>query len=220
MATDGCMHELGPGRLHAAVPSRIRGMQVLTTARSGCMSQYLRARKWRTVGRPSHGGYLCCETPPEIVPEMAPATAPGGAGGGGGGSGGGVSVPPGAVSGTISGTFSGGVSVRSHAALCPDRSAVMSTVCTLRPSGEVLLETTILPRTRAQDGAGASATSPSGAPNTAPPMFDETSICLRTGMPGVAGGKFLDCDRTQVRRGLQAARSSIATALLCALISL
>ena len=187
------MHELGSGRLHAAVPSRDRGMQVLTTARSGCMPQYLRARKWRTVGRPSHGGYLCCETPPEIVPEMAP----GGAGGGGGG---GVSVPSGAVSGTISGTFSGGVSVRSHAALCPDRSAVMSTVCTLRPSGEVLLETTILPRTCAQHGAGASVTSPSGAPNTAPsPLFDEASICLRTGLPGVAGGKFLDCDRTHVR---------------------
>ena len=180
-----------------------------------CLPQYLRARKWRTVGRPSHGGFLCCETTPEIVPEMAPATAPGGAGGGGGG--GGVSVP----SGAVSGTFSGGVSVRSHAALCPDRSAVMSTVCTLRPSGEVLLETTILPRTSAQHGAGASVTSPSGAPNTAPsPLFDEASICLRTGMPGVAGGKFLDCDRTQVRRGLQAARSLIATALLCALISL
>ena len=193
-------------------------MQVLTTARSGCMSQYLRARKWRTVGRPSHGGYLCCETTPEIVPEMAPATAPGGAGGGGGGSGGGGSVPPGTISGTISGTFSGGVSVRSHAALCPDRSAVMSTVCTLRPSGEVLLETTILPRTSAQHGAGASVTSPSGAPNTAPsPLFDEASICLRTGMPGVAGGKFLDCDRTQVRLDcMQAARSSIATALMCA----
>ena len=189
------MHELGSGRLHAAVPSRDRGMQVLTTARSGCMPQYLRARKWRTVGRPSHGGYLCCETAPEIVPEtapeMAPETAPGGAGGGGG-----VSVP----SGAVSGTFSGGVSVRSHAALCPDRSAVMSTVCTLRPSGEVLLETTILPRTSAQHGAGASVTSPSGAPNTAPsPLFDEASICLRTGMPGVAGGKFLDCDRTHVR---------------------
>jgi hypothetical protein len=154
-----------------------------------------------------------------MAPEMAPETAPGGAGGGGGG-GGGVSVPSGAVSGTISGTFSGGVSVRSHAALCPDRSAVMSTVCTLRPSGEVLLETTILPRTSAQHGAsgevllettilprtsaqhgaGASVTSPSGAPNTAPsPLFDEASICLRTGMPGVAGGKFLDCDRTHVR---------------------
>ena len=198
------MHELGSGRLHAAVPSRDRGMQVLTTARLGCMPQYLRARKWRTVGRPSHGGYLRCETPPEIAPEtapeMAPETAPGGAGGGGGGGGGGVSVPSGAVSGTISGTFSGGVSVRSHAALCPDRSAVMSTVCTLRPSGEVLLETTILPRTCAQHGAGASVTSPSGAPNTAPsPLFDEASICLRTGMPGVAGGKFLDCDRTHVR---------------------
>jgi hypothetical protein len=130
---------------------------------------------------------------------MAPEMAPGGAGGGGGG-GGGVSVPSGAVSGTFSGTFSGGVSVRSHAALCPDRSAVMSTVCTLRPSGEVLLETTILPRMSAQHGAGASVTSPSGAPNTAPsPLFDEASICLRTGMPGVAGGKFLDCDRTHVR---------------------
>jgi hypothetical protein len=126
-----------------------------------------------------------------MAPETVPATAPGGAGGGGG-----VSVP----SGAVSGTFSGGVSVRSHAALCPDRSAVMSTVCTLRPSGEVLLETTILPRTNAQHGAGASVTSPSGAPNTAPsPLFDEASICLRTGMPGVAGGKFLDCDRTHVR---------------------
>ena len=172
-----------------------------------CLPQYLRARKWRTVGRPSHGGFLCCETTPEIVPEMAPATAPGGAGGGGG-----VSVLTGAVSGTISGTISGGVSVRSHAALCPDRSAVMSTVCTLRPSGEVIIETTILPRTSAQYGALHSA-SPSGAPNTAPtPLYDEASICLRTGMPGVAGGKFLDCDRTHVR--LECAL--IATVLMCA----
>lgn len=115
--------------------------------------QYLRARRWRSAGRPASGGYLKAEGAPAVVRAT-----------------------------------DGSVSVRGAADLAPDGRTKMSTLCTLRSTGELLVEVTITPR----------ADEPKRS-DVKSPLFEEASVCLRSGRAEAKDGKFLDCDRTHAR---------------------
>ena len=165
--------------------------------------QTVRLRKWRTAGRASRGGYLRPLQPLEV--DHKSGEGGGGDGGSGGGGGGGQVV------------------VRGTAALTPDGSCVLRTECVLSASGTLGLKLTIMPCDSgggeggvgsggvgggggASDAAGGGAEAEgagaggeaAGAPSL-PALFDEASVCLRSGAPACAEGKFMDVQDDAVR---------------------
>ena len=89
---------------------------------------------------------------------------------------------------TAAAAAGGAVHVRASATLTPDGSCTFESHVTVQPTGAVLMRVTITPRDR-------TAAHVEGAPI----LFDESSVCLRCGVPDCADGRYLDCDGDAVR---------------------
>ena len=135
--------------------------------------QHVRLRKWRFAGRPSRGGYLS-------------------------GLGWEVATQPAADASGACATL-----VRASAALTPDGSCVMRSECALTASGALVVRVAITPCAAAGGGGtaggGGASASGDGAAGQAMAVYDEASICLRSGKAGCEDGRFLDVQDEAVR---------------------